>query len=484
MNRSQLSRQNLSLLPASVRRPHHDHGRHAPGLVHFGPGAFFRAHQAAYVDDLLAHDPRWGIAAVALRSSGVRDALAAQDWLYTLALMDEQPQTRVIGALAGVTSARDDAATVRALLAAPTTHVVTLTVTEKGYCLAPDGGLDTRHPDIEHDLQSTAEPVSVIGWLVEGFRLRRAAGLPAFTVISCDNLVANGHKLRRAVVELARAKNPALADWIEGEARFPCTMVDSITPATDDALRARVTNALGLEDAWPVQREAFSQWVIEDCFAGPRPPLDQVGVTFTADVGAYERAKLRLLNGPHSALAYIGLLIGHETVADAMADPVVSGFVTRLMREDIAPTLTPTPGLDLEAYGEAVRRRFRNPAIRHMLSQIAWDGSQKLPYRLLGTIQDRLAAGTLIDRLVLPIAAWMHFIRRRSRENATIVDPLAERLAGIGRACTGTAREDVDRFLALDAVFPPGLVSNTRFRAALTWGYAALEVPQAVLGSL
>lgn len=484
MSRQRLSRHNLARLPAAVQRPCYDRSGHAPGIVHFGPSAFFRAHQAAYVDDLLAHDPRWGIAAVALKSTGVRDALAGQDWLYTLATLNDRPQMRVIGALADVISAREAAAKVRVLLAAPTTHVVTLTITEKGYCLAPDGGLNMDHPDIQNDLLAEVEPVSVIGWLVEGFRLRRAAGLPAFTVISCDNLVANGTRLRRAVLELAQAKDPALAVWIEGEARFPCTMVDSITPATDDALRARVNGALGLEDAWPVQREAFSQWVIEDSFSGHRPALERVGATFTSDVAAYERAKLRLLNGPHSTLAYIGLLLGHETVAEAMADWALSAFITRLMREDIAPTLTPTPGLDLENYGEAVRRRFRNPAIRHLLSQIAWDGSQKLPYRILGTVCDRLAAGAPINCLVLPIAAWMRFIRLRAREGAAIIDPLAERLAGIGRACTGEAERDVDSFLKLEAVFAPALVADPRFRAALIKGYATLDTPQAMLASL
>ena len=481
MSKPRLSRQTLAALPASVQPPRYDRGGHAPGIVHFGPSAFFRAHQAAHVDALLASDPRWGIAAVALKSTGVRDALVPQDWLYTLAVLDEAPSMRVIGALDAVIVAAEDAARVRARLAAPTTHLVTLTVTEKGYCLAPDGGLDRDHPDIQQDLCKGAAPVSVIGWLVEGLRLRRSAGLPAFTVASCDNLTSNGTKLRRAVLDLARAKDPALAAWIEDEARFPCTMVDSITPATDDALRARVSDTLGLEDAWPIQREAFTQWVIEDTFSGPRPALDETGATFTSDVAAFERAKLRLLNGPHSTLAYIGLLLGHETVADAMADPALSTFVTHLMREDIAPTLTATPGLNLEDYGAAVRKRFQNPAIRHLLSQIAWDGSQKLPYRILGTIADRLASGAPIDRLALPVAAWMRFVRRRAMDGVKIVDPLADRLAEIGRACTGEAASDVERFLALETVFPQALAADPRFRAALVAGYAALENPTAAI---
>lgn len=484
MSAGRLSQSKLSNLPASARLPAYDREQVTPGIVHFGPGAFFRAHQATYIDDVLATDPRWGISAVALKTPGVRDALAPQNWLYTIAVLDEQPSMRVIGALKDVLVASEQADAVRARLAAPTTHLVTITVTEKGYCLAPGGGLDLTHPDIQHDLASPDAPSSLIGWLVEGLRLRRAAGLGPFTVLSCDNLTSNGAKLRRAVLDFAAAKDPELAAWIEAEGRFPSTMVDSITPATDDALRARVAEALGVEDAWPIQREAFVQWVIEDSFAGPHPDFASVGATLTSDVAAFERAKLRLLNGPHSALAYIGLLMGHVTVAEAMADADLSAFAERLMREDIAPTLQATPGLDLDEYITAVLKRFRNPAIRHLLAQIAWDGSQKLPYRIFGTISDRLAAGSSIDRLALPIAAWMRFVVRRSRERIAITDPLAAQLAEIGLACTGDAAADVERFLALDAVFPRALCENAAFKAALVSGFAALSNPRSAVGQL
>jgi fructuronate reductase len=402
------------------------------GVLHIGPGAFHRAHQADYFDRLLAHDPRWAISAVSLRSSDVKQALEPQDGLYTLATLDETPAFRVIGAHREFLVAPDPAR-----LAAPDLKLVTLTITEKGYCLRPDGTLDLDRSDLS---------ASAIGWLVGGLRSRRAAGLPAPAILSCDNLPDNGHMLRAAVIALAAARDADLAAWIAGEVVFPSSMVDSITPATDEALRACVLEATGLEDAWPIQREAFTQWVVEDVLPSGGPDLAGVGVTLTPDVASFEQAKLRLLNGAHSSLAYLGLLRGLETVADAMADPELAGFVETLMRQDIAPTL---PG-DQGAYIDAILKRFRNPAIRHRLSQIAWDGSQKLPIRLLATVRDALMAGRPVERLARPLGGWMRFIERQARAGAAIVDPLAEQLAALGSA------GGVTRFLELP-MFPPAL---------------------------
>ena len=244
-------------------------------------------------------------------------------------------------------------------------------------------------------------------------------------------------------------------------------MVDSITPATDDALRARVLAATGLEDAWPIQREAFTQWVVEHAFSPGAPDWASVGVQVTSDVHAFERAKLRLLNGAHSALAYLGLLRGRETVAEAMADAELAEFVRTLMIEDIAPTLSPPPGLDVGAYIEAVLTRFRNPAIRHLLSQIAWDGSQKLPIRLLGTVRDALEAGRPVRRLATPVAAWMRFVADRARRGETLVDPLAETLLK-------TADHGVPGFVRISTIFAPDLTKSDPFRTALDRAYAAL----------
>ncbi|WP_372018029.1 mannitol dehydrogenase family protein [Pseudoxanthomonas sp. 10H] len=480
-----LSDATLAALPAAVRRPAYDRAGTRIGVVHFGPGAFHRAHQAVYFDDLLASDPDWAISAVSLHSAGVRDALRPQDGLYTLALLDQaqadgSPALRVVGSIREVLCAPEEGAAVLARLADRDVRLVTLTITEKGYCLSPDG-VDLQHPDIVRDLATldaptrapVSAPVSAIGWLVAGLRARRAQGLEPFTVLSCDNLADNGGRLRRAVLQFARQSDPALADWIDTEVAFPRSMVDSITPATDDALRARVAAQLGMDDAWPIQREPYTQWVVEDDFRNGRPPLERAGVVLSDDIAGYDKAKLRLLNAPHSTLAYLGSLMGIEAVADAMREPALAGFVARLMHEDIVPSLQLPQGFDPDAYIEAILARFRNPAIRHLLAQIAWDGSQKIPVRLLGTIAEALAAGRAVDRLCLPVAGWLRFVRRQSLAGVAIVDPLADALARIGAATTGEAAHDVDAFLALDGVFGP-LAGDARFVEALRRAYAAL----------
>jgi len=470
-----LSTTTLPFMRGEVTQPAYDRAAAGIGVVHFGPGAFFRAHQAFYFDEALARGGDWAITAAALRSTDVRDALTPQDNLYVLATLERETRYRVIGAIKETLAGAGDRPALLDRLADPATVIVTMTVTEKGYCLKGDGTLDFDHPDIVHDVGAPQEPVSLIGHLVEGLRRRFAAGTPPFTVISCDNLVDNGHKLGRAVAALAARQDAALATWIGDNVAFPRTMVDSITPATDDGLRARVASETGLVDNWPIQREPFTQWVIEDRFCNRHPDFAAIGVTLTKDVSAYDRAKLRLLNGPHSALAYLGSLCGYTSVADAMEDADLVAFLRRLMIDDIKPTLNPDAGIDYDAYIEAILTRFANPGIRHLLSQIAWDGSAKLPFRLLGTIADRLAAGTAIDRLVLPIAAWMHFIRAKAADGSKLTDPLADMLLVVGNACTGQARQDVAGFLTLDRVFAPALTANRTFRTAVERAYALLE---------
>jgi fructuronate reductase len=429
------------------------------GIVHFGPGAFHRAHQADYIDRLLAEDPRWGIAAVSLRSPATIDALRRQSGRYTLAILDEPTRFRTIAAHTHFFGPGDGDA-VRALLRDPAVRIVSSTVTEKGYCLGADGALDFGHPDIVHDLENPEQPISLVGWLSFGLSDRRSAGLAPFTPLCCDNMVANGRKLRAAVVGYARRLDGGLADWIAGEAMFPDSMVDSITPATDSRLRTLVREA-GYEDEIPVSREAYAAWVIEDVLPEGSPDLASVGVTLAADVRAWEQAKLRILNGAHSSLAWLGLLIGHETVADAMSDGDLAGFVERLIRLDIVPTLEPSP-LDLGAYSAAILERFRNPAIGHKLAQIAWDGSQKLPYRLLDTAADALAAGRGVERLAVPIAAWMLFVERQAQARIDLVDPLGSLLTEIGRG-----PDSAVKLLSLRQVFPERLASDERFRGAV-----------------
>jgi fructuronate reductase len=469
-----LSLTSLGHAGPDVRLFDYDRRAVTTGIVHFGPGAFHRAHQAYYVDRLLKDDPRWGICDVALRGTSITEALAAQDGLYTIAEMSTTPSYRVIGSVREAMSAKSFPQAVMARLAAPTTRVVTMTVTENGYCLTRGGDLDTDRPEVAHDVSNPRTPESLIGWLVEALRQRQRAATPPFTMISCDNVAGNGERLKRAVTQFARAIDRDLARWIEGEARFPSTMVDSITPATDEALKARVAVHVGAFDMVPVQREPFVQWVMEDVRDAQGPDWSRAGVTLTRDVAGYENAKLRILNGAHSTLAYVGLLRKRQTTRDAMADAALAAFVRALVVEDIAPTLTPPTGLDLPAYIEDVLARIANPAITHHLGQIAWDGSQKLPYRLFATIEAALVRGRPIDRLAVPIAAWMRFVRMRAREGVELIDPLAAQLAEIGLACRGESANDTMLFMGLHGVFPRTLAANGKFTLAVSEAYDAL----------
>lgn len=460
-----LSRSTLQTLPPGVARP--GYGAITTGIVHFGPGAFHRAHQADYVDRLLATDPRWGIAEVSLRSGTVTDALAAQDGLYTLELRDIAPDMRVIGAVSTVIGP-GETVRIRAQLADPAVRLVTSTVTEKGYCLGGDTTLDFGHPDIVHDLGHPDQPHSVVGWLVAGLAARRAAGVAAFAVAPCDNLPDNGGRVGAAVLALARAQDPDLADWIAGECRFAATMVDSITPAADAALLARVTAATGFEDAAAVQRERFTQWVLEDVLPPGGPDLASAGAVMTGDVAGFERAKLRILNGAHSSLAYLGLLRGAESVADAMADVRLAAFVERMVILDVLPGVPALAGFDLRRYVDDVLARFRNPAIHHRLAQIAIDGSQKLPYRLFDSVAAARSAGQPVARLLLPVAAWMRWIAR-TESAALINDPLAQALWSAARdGC-----DPVGRLMGLAALFPAALRDSTVVRNALVANWQA-----------
>ncbi|HEV2443880.1 MAG TPA: mannitol dehydrogenase family protein [Steroidobacteraceae bacterium] len=471
---ARLSDRTLDRGSRQLIRPDYRRAQTRIGTVHFGPGAFHRAHQAYYFDRLLEKDATRAVCAISLKTASVRDALAPQDGLYTLVELDETPTLRAIGAIREILVAAESPAAVGRRLCDPDTSLVTMTVTEKGYCLDGAGGLDFANPDIVHDLSRPEAPRSLIGWLVRGLELRRERGLPPYLVVCCDNLSSNGPTVRRAVLAFAARRDARLAAWIEETARFPRTMVDSITPATDQALRERVAQATGLEDAWPVQRERFVQWVVEEVDFPGQPDWASVDVTVSRDVTAYERAKLRLLNGAHSTLAYAGLLAGLQTVAEAMAQPALRTFIERMMVEDIEPTLVvPQPGA-LAAYRRSILRRFENPAMRHQLAQIAWDGSQKLPIRILGTVADTLRAGRPLARLMVPVAAWMHFVRTRARDGVEIVDPLSPQLAVLGRQLTGNAAHDLPSFFALPGVFPAVLIADPRFTRALSEAYEVI----------
>ena len=467
-----LSQSALIDLRATISRRSYDRSLVGIGVVHFGPGAFHRAHQAFYLERILAQDRRWGICGVSLRSSSTQHALKPQDWLYTLAVLGEPATFHVVGALQEVLVAPHQQRAVMCRLVASATQVVSITVTEKGYCIDRDGNLDTGHPEIARDLGNPRNPESLVGWLVESLRLRRAADLLPFTVISCDNLIDNGARLRRAVIQFAQETDNDLARWIDDKVPFPRTMVDSIAPATDETLRANVRSALGLDDAWPVQREQFAQWVLEDVPDAPGPEWAAMGVTVTKNIAAYDRAKLTLLNATHSTLAYIGILLGYETTAEAMRDELLADFVGALMLSDIVPTLGPNYEFDLQDYVHTILDRVRNPAIHHELTQIAQDGSQKLPPRLFETLRKAMASGQRIDRLAIPIAAWMRYACRQVRRGEEISDPARAQIEQAARACTGQSEGDVLRFLALRTIFAADLAADPRFIEAIAHAFA------------
>lgn len=386
------------------------------GIVHLGVGAFARAHLIPATEAAMAisGERHWGVLGVSLRHPDVRDALVPHGFDYTLALRDAdergQPRERreTLRSLLDVLVAPENPRAVLEAIAAPATRIVSLTVTEKGY-----------HPE-PADLSRPEAPRCTLGFLVHGLALRRARGRGPITLLSCDNLASNGDTLRGLVLAFARELDGALADWIERDCRFPNAMVDRIVPKHDDLA--------------VVTAEPFFDWAIEDRFAAGRPDWTAYGARFVAEAAPFERLKLRMVNGSHSAIAYLGVMAGWPTVDRAIREPALRRFVEALMREEIEPTLAGRIDADLAAYRARLIERFANPALAHRTLQIAMDGSQKIPQRWLGTVRDRLAAGASIDQLALAVAAWLHFLRGvdEAGQRYAIDDPLAGALAALG----------------------------------------------------
>lgn len=427
----------LDRLSSTVERPGYDRDAQAVGIVHFGIGAFHRAHQAWYTDRAMdAGDRNWAIQGVSLRSPGVAAQLNPQDGLYTLS--ERAPagtRARLIGAVKGVLVASETPEAVINALAAPATHIVTLTITEKGYCRTSDGSLD---PELASD-------GSIYAFLGAGLARRRAAGLPGLTILSCDNLADNGRQLSRLMTEWLDRHAPDMRGWFERECACPSTMIDRIVPATTTGDREEIAAVIGLADEGAIVTEPFSQWVIEDRFAGPRPRWEAVGAQLVASVAPYETAKLRMLNGAHSALAYLGLKAGVAHVHEAVARPDLRDIASRLMRDEAAPTIQPAPGQDLDRYRNDLLERFANTALPHRLAQIAMDGSQKIPQRWLETLAARQASGWRCPMILDALAAWLGHIRG---DNGPVEDPMADTFATLWR--TG------DSAAVIDALFGPG----------------------------
>lgn len=472
-----LSAATLNLLPAQVARPRYDRDRMGIGIVHLGVGAFHKAHQAVYTDDAMAHSPdNWGIVGISLKRPDSRDQLAPQDYLYSVGQRDNNGEAlRVIGAIKALLVAPENPHAVLAQLAQPQISIITLTITEKGYCLKPDGSLDLAHPDIQHDLNHHHLPRSAIGYLARGLALRRRQGGAPPTILSCDNLPGNGARLRAAVVDFSRIFDPATADWCVEHVRFPSSMVDRIVPASTETDIARFQHATGLLDAAFVSTEPFHQWVIEDDFPQPRPAWEAGGAQFVRTVAPYETVKLRLLNGAHSAIAYIACLAGYTYVHEAIADPLLARFIAEMMEQEIVPCLDARAGPPLSHYCKTLLARFSNRALAHRTLQIAMDGSQKLPLRILETVRERLARQMSINRLSLVVAAWLSCLANRDNHDRpiAIVDPLATALTTAMQRDNDPAQR-VQAALSIGGIFGNDLPSDPRFTTPVTQWFVSL----------
>lgn len=459
--------------PAHV--PAYDRGAVTAGIVHLGVGAFHRAHQAYYTDQLLelGQDPGWGITGIGVKGvdAPVRDALVPQQGRYTLVMKDSSSaQARVVGSIVEYLLAPDDVEAAVERIAAPEIRIVSLTVTEGGYYNDPNTGeFLASDPDVAHDVANPAAPVTHFGLVTEALRRRRARAVPPPTLLTCDNIQGNGGVYRAAMLNFARLQDPELADWIAADVVFPNTMVDRITPRTTDANRAEVARDWGIEDAWPIVAETFIQWVVEDRFPTGRPAWELAGVQLVDDVYPYELLKLRILNATHQLLAYLGFLCGYTYVDEAASDPMFVELQRRYMRREGFPTLLPVPGTDVAAYGEQIIERFSNTQIKDTIARLCTESSTYVSTFVFPVLRDNLAAGGEIDVLTLVTAAWARYLEGTD-ENGQPVEVVERRWDDLHPRALA-ARTDPRAFLVGNALFGD-LAEDERFVAAFA---SALE---------
>ena len=459
--------------------PAYDRDLVTPGVVHFGVGGFHRAHQAMYHDRLLSEGTAldWGICGVGIMPADERmkQVLKAQDGLYTLVLKhsDGTYEPRVIGSIVEYLYAPDDPEAVIEKMAAPTTRIVSLTITEGGYSINDvTGEFDASNSLVTRDLEPGAVPRTVFGLVTEALRRRWRRGLAPFTVMSCDNLQDNGYRSRRAFTAFARLRDPELGAWVEREARFPNSMVDRITPVTTDADRAEVRERFGIEDRWPVVCEPYTQWVLEDAFTAGRPPYEQVGVQVVDRVEPYELMKLRLLNGSHQAMAYFGYLCGYRLVHEAAQDPLFQAFLLGYMDQEATPTLAPVPGVDLDGYKYNLIERFSNPQIRDTIARLCAESSDRIPKWLLPVVREQLKAGGDIRRSAAVVASWARYAEGvdEAGQPIEVVDRMRDTLMELARR----QRSDPDAFISNREVFGD-LIDKRPFASAYRSALASLH---------
>ncbi len=439
---------------SNVVVPTYDRAALTPSIVHLGVGGFHRAHQAVYLDELARRgNTEWGEWGVGLRRRDMQDALAPQDYLFTVVERDAHDnEARVVGAMVHYLYAPDDRGAVLDALAAEQTRLITLTITKEGYNVdLVTGVFKAEDPAVQEDLAHPDRPTTASGYLVEALDRRRRNGLRPFSVLSCDNMQHNGAVARTSVVSFARLRDEGLARWIEENVAFPSSMVDRITPETTPEAQDLVAREVGVEDRWPVVTERFAQWIVEDTFCNGRPPLEEVGVQFVADVQPYELMKTRLLNASHSALGYLGSLAGYHYTDEAMDDPLIRAYLACLMDQEIVPLLPETPGIDLASYTRTLLTRFANPEIKDQLVRLCARGSVKIPTFLLPSIVEALEQERPHELLALAVAAWLRYLRGVDDEGheVEIKDPIKERLQELA----STAGDDPRPYLSEHSVF-------------------------------
>lgn len=467
----------LSRLENRARVPAYDRAKYKSGIVHMSVGGFHRSHQALYVEELMNEAPGdWLITGVGLLESDKAplEALAAQDHYYTVVERTADEDTiKICGAIHETLHAPSNPQAVLKRLQDPAIKILSLTITEKGYCYDSKGDLDPSNPGIQHDLKNLDAPKTGIGYVVAALRDRKNMNMAPFTVMSCDNLPGNGHRTHHIVMQFAKLVDLALAAWIDANVKFPNAMVDRITPATTDKTVSFVREKCGIDDAWPVVCEDFRQWVLEDNFGAGRPAFEKVGVQMVADVEPYELMKVRLLNGSHSALAYLSYLMGYREVDVAMADPLVSKFVRAYMDNDVTPSVPSVPGIDLNAYKDTLIRRFSNPAISDKVQRLAEDGSQKIPNAILPCIRHALKNNGSIAYACLALAGWFRYMSGvdEQLQAIEIKDPRKDQMQSRIKA----SPENPVGVLGLDEIFGGDLIANQRFVTELTAAMKALH---------
>ncbi|MHC8320217.1 mannitol dehydrogenase family protein [Pseudomonas sp. GB2N2] len=469
-----LNNQNLHRLASEVVLPAYALSETRQGIAHIGVGGFHRAHQAYYTDALMntGEGLEWAICGVGLRAEDrrARDDLKEQDYLFTLFELGDtdEIEVRVIGAIRDMLLAEDGAPTLIDKLANPEIRIVSLTITEGGYCIDDSNGEFMAHlPQIQHDLAHPDSPKTVFGFLCAALGKRRAAGTPAFTLMSCDNLPHNGAVTRKALLAFAALRDVDLHDWIAENVSFPNAMVDRITPMTSTAHRLQLADKHAVDDAWPVVCEPFVQWVLEDKFVNGRPAWEKVGVQFTDDVTPYEEMKIKLLNGSHLALTYLGFLKGYRFVHDTMNDPLFVRYMRTYMDLDVTPQLSAVPGIDLSDYKNTLVERFSNQAIADQLERVCSDGSSKFPKFTVPTINRLIADGQETKRAALVVAAWALYLKGVDENGDTysIPDPRAA-------FCQALVADDAlitQRLLAVEEIFGTAIPRSPEFVAAFEW---------------